>query len=555
MKSMKIIIIACFFMIGTTAYSKHAFVTGEIPNFGNRSTETKRLLTYPKIILPDAFNWRDLGMVTPVKDQVVCGNCYVFAALGMLESRLMIACGHKYQDAVLRRFQLSESFATACSYQGHGGDVNGCDGGNTRLFLQDIANGTFPLVESCCYSRYSRWIADICHFDKDASDFVCVNDNLSCPVSQNAAACFCSNQDYFTCGGKHPCFSCGQDTEVCPVIQPITDVVSLKTPTVRVIPRPDGSAAEQEAFGNIRTAIYLNGPVAVSFLAFHDLVMFGGGVYKHVFDCTMPKPDDAEWHAVILVGWDDSKGAWLIKNSWGRSWGNHGYGWIRYGTSCMGTTAIEAFVKPPAGACCVPSAEICDGIDNNCDGRTDEGCDKDGDGFCAKGMTCIAGSPACPNGCLDCNDNKKTVHPHAVETCDGLDNDCDGVTDNEDCKGCKNYYLDQDHDGFGLTRYGRCLCRPSPPFTATKSGDCDDSNAELHAGTVKGCNSVNDKDLSNDDIISDADNNSEWPAQPDSKGSGCTTGKNGAGLGFWLFFMFVLLFLMRKRLVNNNIRT
>ena len=37
-------------------------------------------------------------------------------------------------------------------------------------------------------------------------------------------------------------------------------------------------------------------------------------------------------HAINVVGWDDDKGAWLIKNSWGTYWGEDGYGWIKYGT-------------------------------------------------------------------------------------------------------------------------------------------------------------------------------------------------------------------------------
>lgn len=44
-------------------------------------------------------------------------------------------------------------------------------------------------------------------------------------------------------------------------------------------------------------------------------------------------------HAVILVGWDDSKGtngAWLLKNSWGTSFGDGGYCWIEYGANSVG---------------------------------------------------------------------------------------------------------------------------------------------------------------------------------------------------------------------------
>ncbi len=68
--------------------------------------------------------------------------------------------------------------------------------------------------------------------------------------------------------------------------------------------------------------------------------------------------------------------------------------------------------------------ELCDCIDNDCDGQTDEELTVDGDGD---------GWPYC-QGCMirDCNDNDNTVYPGAEEVCDGVDNDCDGPVD-ESC--------------------------------------------------------------------------------------------------------------------------
>ncbi|HIE06978.1 MAG TPA: hypothetical protein EYP64_02920, partial [Desulfarculaceae bacterium] len=66
--------------------------------------------------------------------------------------------------------------------------------------------------------------------------------------------------------------------------------------------------------------------------------------------------------------------------------------------------------------------EICDGIDNDCDDYTDEGCsdpdtDQDGDSFTeAEG---------------DCNDNDSSIYPGADEICDGKDNDCNKLTKEE----------------------------------------------------------------------------------------------------------------------------
>lgn len=87
------------------------------------------------------------------------------------------------------------------------------------------------------------------------------------------------------------------------------------------------------------------------------------------------------------------------------------------------------------------AAEACDGVDNNCNGQTDEGCqlctDADNDGFFAQA------------GCgtvVDCNDSASTISPVAQEICDGTDNDCDSAvdegfntsTDPNNCGACGN---------------------------------------------------------------------------------------------------------------------
>ncbi len=88
--------------------------------------------------------------------------------------------------------------------------------------------------------------------------------------------------------------------------------------------------------------------------------------------------------------------------------------------------------------------EVCDGIDNNCNGELDDGVadvwypDSDGDGFGDAYSSTEACSP--PAGHVpntdDCDDSDETVFPGAVEYCDGRDNDCDGIYDT-----CRN--LDQ----------------------------------------------------------------------------------------------------------------
>jgi hypothetical protein len=78
--------------------------------------------------------------------------------------------------------------------------------------------------------------------------------------------------------------------------------------------------------------------------------------------------------------------------------------------------------------------EICDDLDNNCDGTFDEGCDDDGDGYCDDDMNAWvpSGPPAiCPNGLSDCDDEDPDHNPGSPELCNFKDDDCNGDIDEE----------------------------------------------------------------------------------------------------------------------------
>lgn len=53
-------------------------------------------------------------------------------------------------------------------------------------------------------------------------------------------------------------------------------------------------------------------------------------------------------HAVCLVGWDDDRGAWLVKNSWSTSWGEDGYIWVAYGSNSIGYGAAWVQTASPS---------------------------------------------------------------------------------------------------------------------------------------------------------------------------------------------------------------
>ena len=157
--------------------------------------------------------------------------------------------------------------------------------------------------------------------------------------------------------------------------------------------------------------------------------------------------------------------------------------------------------------------EVCDGADNDCDGTTDPDtstdastwyADTDGDGVGDANSTTLA--CAAPTGFVeeatDCDDTAAAVNPSATETCDGIDNDCDGSTDEDDAADALTFYADTDSDGFGD---GASLTRScsQPSGFVTNTTDCDDADASSFPGGTEVCDGAdNDCDGTTDPATS-----------------------------------------------------
>ena len=92
----------------------------------------------------------------------------------------------------------------------------------------------------------------------------------------------------------------------------------------------------------IKKAICKIGPIVSTVKVTKLFQAYAGGIFDEHPDLSGEK--DAN-HAVVITGWDDSKKSFLIKNSWGKSWGENGYMWIEYNSNNIGFASVWAMVK------------------------------------------------------------------------------------------------------------------------------------------------------------------------------------------------------------------
>jgi len=167
-------------------------------------------------------------------------------------------------------------------------------------------------------------------------------------------------------------------------------------------------------------------------------------------------------------------------------------------------------LEPDSSQACEPSDEIpYDGQDQDCDGA--DLTDVDGDGYHAV----IVGGE-------DCDDQDPEVRPGVAEVCNGIDDDCDGIIDaqDEDVADASTWYADSDGDGYGDDASTMAACDQPSGYVADSS-DCDDADAQVNPAATEICNGADDDcDGLTDGQDADVADASTWYQDADGDGYG-----------------------------------
>lgn len=189
---------------------------------------------------PEAVDWRDHGVVTPVKSQGHCGSCWAFSATAVLESHYAIATGELLTFA-------PQAFVNCVQNPQKCGGTGGCAGATMELAFNLTTTMGIPLETELSYFGRSQ-------------------------------AC-----------------------------EPFVAVAKSSG----YVKNPENDAEALE------TALATKGPMSVTVAA--NWAMYGGGVFSGGCRSEYCNLD----HGVVAVGY--TKDYWLVRNSWGSGWGEHGY--------------------------------------------------------------------------------------------------------------------------------------------------------------------------------------------------------------------------------------
>lgn len=246
----------------------------------------------PLVGAPSSFDWRSYGgqnWMTSVKNQGSCGSCWAFSAVGVVEAAHNIASANPNLD-----LDLSEEYLVSDCLPGHN-----CCGGSMGTALAFVRDQGVPDEACLPYADLS-----------------------SCTCGAAACNTDCTYHTGSSCSDRR-CLDRCSDWQ-------------SRVQTV--------DAVYQISASQMKQALVDHGPLSV---AMGIGSAYGGGFDgQSIYRCTN---DSGMNHGVIIVGYSDAGGYWIVKNSWGASWGPDGNGYFKlgYGECAIGNYNLYVDLAAP----------------------------------------------------------------------------------------------------------------------------------------------------------------------------------------------------------------
>jgi hypothetical protein len=271
--------------------------------------------------LPATLDWRSFyghNFITPIRNQGQCGSCWAFGTIAAFEA--VISYRAAQADPTL---DLAEEHLLDCV-----GTTLGCTTGGITWDLPFIG-GTASFMT-----------------DKGVTTEQCY------PYVAGASG------QKGTCGESSLSAACQAAVVKAESMTPIQS-------TAAGFPQWDPPEFTMDAATMLEVKTWLQDrPVGCSMRAFDDLYDYTSGVYE-----PSASPGSSGLHVVLLVGYDDPGGYWIVKNSWGDDFGEQGYFRVKYNTSSIGmfsfVYAYDEAHQEPAFCPDLPQSVTVDGGDTS----------------------------------------------------------------------------------------------------------------------------------------------------------------------------------------------